>query len=301
MKFLFFIVFVCLGCFSFNPLEATPLRNYVYEPMSTKYSLEISYSPSISAFIASSNERVCFDKYSNTIFFRGSILETDYSSLRVLLTDQNQQKNLDNLYADSSRRLKIYREGSWDITPILLPALMSPILVESFSLYCFYDGHGKKEIVTSANRIKIGSKEGLYSNITDNQMNHFIQPLILVNGVLLLANANPWVSFITNGLTLIYSWHQKSASEIFAEKAFPCSIFDKALYESSFNSKTLWTEFKLANYYNENDQLNDKFFEEYEAKALKIPDKFKPYEAGIYEGIAEYLKAKKDEPKRENK
>ena len=114
--------------------------------------------------------------------------------------------------------------------------------------------------------------------------------MALVNAVFLAINlTNPWLSLAGNGLAL-FTFAQNSPLPEFKKNAFPCSIFDKALYDSSLMSEELWAEFKLAGYYNDNDQLNDKFFQDYKDKKLLIPEKFKPYEAGIYEAFDIYLK-----------
>ena len=250
-----------------------------------KYSLDksIPLTPSISAAVVSLNGKLGYDSSLKKFFFRGTILEEHYKVLLNCISQEDIRKKLKDTY-DSSEYMQ--RGTSGDLV-ILLPVLFAyPPVVEGVSLYAIISGVGEKSVTSIAGRNKTG-KAYAYTKTNEE---YIWQPMALVNAVFLAINlTNPWLSLAGNGLAL-FTFAQNSPLPEFKKNAFPCSIFDKALYDSSLMSEELWAEFKLAGYYNDNDQLNDKFFQDYKDKKLLIPEKFKPYEAGIYEAFDIYLK-----------
>lgn len=282
--FLFFLIFYRQHCI------AAEYGRY-------KYLLDtpIPLTPSISAVIISSNGKLGYDSSLNRIFFRGTILDEHHRILLSCIAQEDIRGKLKDTYSLSEY---MKQGGNGNGVELLIAYIFSnPAITEAISLYGIFSGASEKPVVSIANRDSHG-KAYAYSKTNEQ---YIWQPLTLLNASFLAINlTNPWLSLAGNGLAL-FTFAQNSPLPEFEKQAFPCATFDKALYESSLMSEELWAEFKLAGYYNENDQLNEKFFQDYKDKKLLIHDKFKPYETGIYEGIAAYLKAKNDKTPTEKK
>ena len=251
-----------------------------------KYNLDIPLTEEMKSFISSSNNKCAYDSYLQKIFFREALSSKNYNELNNIFLDKKNRKTIDNFYRSSN-----YSGEGWGQILLAAPLAANPIVGEAISLYGILSGGSEKPVVSIAGR---NTKGKAYAYKKTNEQCVW-QPMALINAAFLATNfTNPWLCLAGNGLAF-FTFSQNSPLPAYEAKAFPCSTFDKALYDSSLMSEELWAEFKLAGYYNDNDQLNDKFFQDYKDKKLLISENFKPYEAGIYEAFDTYLKEKNTE------
>ena len=243
-----------------------------------KYELPLPASVAIPSY----DPQIGFDKYQDKVFIRGPLDESTRKVLVRIYSNTDDQKKINDLYR--SHNQEYWPELILFGTPVI--AMMAcPPLFGAGMLIGVCTKYNEPPITTKTYR----SNNGVARSSIQTNDQYIYQPMTLINAAFFAINLDPWLCILGNISGLIL-FSQNSPIPAYEANSFPCSTFDKALYESSLMSEELWAEFKLAGYYNDNDQLNDKFFQDYKDKKLLIPEKFKPYEAGIYEAFDTYLK-----------